>query len=117
MILPEFVFIKNKEIERLKLILYTRPPFTVCRAVEFETAKQKEDFVIKHNLLNAAVNVPGYHILLCKYGTIHGVRESPILGHHVTKEDLIILEKLKEFYEAERIKGNETRLKKYEIGK
>lgn len=111
--LPDFVFIKNKKIEGLKLILYTREPFTVCRAIEFETEKQKEDFVIKHNLLNAAVNVPGYNILLCKYGDIGDVRDAPVLGHHVTKEDLIILEKLKAFYEAERIKGNETRLKKY----
>lgn len=113
MILPDFVFIKNKEIEGLKLILYTQHPYTICRAIVFENTKQKEDFVIKYNLLNAAVTVPGYHILLCIYGTITNVHEIPVLGHNVTKDELIILEKLKYFYESERIKGNESRLKKY----
>lgn len=111
--LPEFVFINSKDLAGGEYILSTRPPYYVLRAYRFEDPQSFENFIVKNNILNDCVEVPGYNILVAYIGTIEQVSLSPILGHNVPRELINNFTNLLNFYEKERIKGNESRLKKY----
>lgn len=113
MTLPNLVFIHSKEVTGGELILFTKDPHFVFRVYKFESYKAKEEFAIKHNVVLDAEHVPGYNILICYVGTIENIREKVVLGHLVPAHAKEILKDTIEFYEKERIKGNETRLKKY----
>lgn len=111
--LPEFVFISSKEITGGELILQTINPYPVFRVYKFEESRSLENFMIKYNLLNASIKIPGFNIIICLMGNIDFISENPVLGHNVQNEILHNLNNLSAYYEKERIRGNETRLKKY----
>lgn len=111
MLLPECVFISNKLFG--ELLLHTRPPYHLGRVQKFEDEHSFENFIKKYNLLNACCVCTGYRIIIYAVGTIENVTENPILGHSIKAETLSALNKLTTFYETERIKGNESRLKKF----
>lgn len=115
--LPKIVFINSKEIVGGELMLCTEKPYILIRAYKFESSKKLEGFLIKYNLLEYALDVPGYNILLCHVGQLASPANGPLLGlgkKHIDPELTITLKDALNFYEENRIKGNETRLKKFE---
>jgi hypothetical protein len=113
MILPELVFINSKELPGGELILSTVAPYNIARVYKFNDAKALENFAIKYNVVLDAAHVIGYYILICFVGNIEKVSEAPILGHNINAKAKEFLKTATIFYEKERIKGNETRLKRY----
>jgi hypothetical protein len=111
--LPESVFISNKDLPGGELLLNTKTPFNIARVYKFEDGTSMENFIKKNNLLNSCGICHGYRILVCYIGTISGISEGVTLGHLVNAEDLETIKKLTEFYEENRIKGNESRFKKF----
>jgi len=113
--LPEFIFLSSKEFKGFDLILKTREPYEVFRAFKFENGTDLENFVKKYNLLNDCIIMDDYYILIAYIGDIAGVNSNylPLLGHNVALSTKHTFAEIKQFYNEERIKGNETRLKKY----
>lgn len=111
--LPELVFVNSKELPGGEVILHTLSPYMAARVFKFESGDAMEDFIKKHNLFGNSVHVPGYNILICYVGTIHNISEKVMLGHNVPSEAKQFLQTATEFYEKERIEGNESRQKKY----
>lgn len=114
--LPEHFFIVSQQLTGGELIICARKPYQISRVYRFEDPKAMENFIIKYNLLNAVAKVEGFNILICYVGTIEDAQTAPVLGHNVPETFLTRINALKTFYEEERIKGNETRLKKYREG-
>lgn len=114
--LPEFVFIQSKELASGELILCTRKPYVLIRAYRFEDNKGLEYFLKKYNLLDFAQPAPGYNILLCHVGHLSNPASGPLIGMGLKFTEPELITTIKDaiiFYEENRIKGNETRLKKY----
>ena len=111
--LPECLFISNKDLPGGELLLRTRPPYRIARAYKFEDERAMENFIIKNNLLGSCCITTGFRILICYVGTIEGINENPALVSTVTTDFLTTLNTLTTFYEKNRIKGNETRFKKF----
>lgn len=111
MLLPELVFIQHKDLKRTELILRTRPPYEVARAILFKSEQELDDYIIKHNLHGSHAAIPGYWIILCYLGTIENINEKIVLGHLVPGTALETLKKMGNFYLENRVKGNESRLK------
>lgn len=107
------VFINSNQLPGGELILSTTVPYYIARVYKFNDAKAMENFAIKYNVILDAEHVPGYNILICYVGNIEFVTEAPILGHNINQTAKEFLKKVISFYEKERIKGNETRLKRY----
>jgi len=111
--LSEIVFIKDKELPGGEVLLCTKSPFNIGRAFRFEHPEHLNNFLLKYNLNGSVGTIPGYNIIICHIGNIYGINENVILGHNVTPTTLTTLQNMAFYYEKERIKGNETRLKIY----
>lgn len=111
--MPEIVFISNKELTGTDYILHTGGNQEVFRAFKFLEAEDMEDFLKKYNLLNDCAIVDGYNILICYVGTLAKFSTAPTLGHNIPEATKNLFNNIKSFYEIERIKGNETRNKKF----
>ena len=111
--LPGFVFLKGEIFHGSELILHTVEPYPIFRVYQFHSDNEMESFIIKYNLLNGCTQIPGYNIALCYVGTLDNVNEVPVLGHSIPKEIKSVQQPLADYYETERITGNESRQKKY----
>ncbi len=111
--LPEFVFISSKELNDIEFIMHTYYPCLLARAYKFEQTKAMENFVIKHNIFQKSFVCENFNILVCLHGSIEQATTEPIKGHLIHANELSILHNALKFYEKERIKGNESRLKKF----
>jgi hypothetical protein len=112
--LPEFVCLNSKSFKGYEYILSTSQPFSLFRVYQFNDYRDLEGLQVKYNLLNNCLRIPNYNILLVYFGTLETVREAPVLGHLVDQSVKNQFENLLEFYDKERINGNESRFKKYE---
>lgn len=111
--LPATVFVNSKLLLQGEFILATVAPYYLARVFKFESPDEMERFVIKYNILSECEAVPGYTILICFTGNIDQTNNLPVLGHNVPKDAKQFLKQATEFYYEERIKGNETRQKKF----
>ena len=112
--LPDFVFIQNKELPAGgELLLYTKPPYDLFRVYKFEDSRGETNFINKNNLLNSCVQFDEYRIAICYIGTIQAFSEDIITEQGVPAQTLNLLPNLSKYYEKERIRGNESRLKKF----
>jgi hypothetical protein len=109
----QFEFFKPTEAPGLEFIRARTDPFGVFRAFKFENEKALEAFIVKYNILNDCVFVDHYNILICYVGTVNRFSTAPVLGHNVPQNIKASFPELKSFYEKKRIKGNETRNKKF----
>ena len=111
--LPTCVFLESKEIPGFNLILCTEAPYNVGRPFRFDNDYDEQVFLKKYNLEDRCVIVPLYRIVLVWVGTIDDISDPAPAGSAVTLQHMQDLNKMLSFYEKERIKGNESRLKKY----
>lgn len=109
----DFVFSSSKGVDGLEFILKTTNPNEIFRVFKFESTEDFENFIKKYNLLNDCVIIDGCKILIAQTGQLPEFNKLPILGHNIKPSTKNIFPNLKRFYEEERIKGNETRLKKF----
>lgn len=110
---PNFLFISCKELTGADYILTTEKPYNIFKVLKFEDNNSFENYIKKYNLLNDCITIDGYNILISFVGDIENFSTVPVLGHNITEQTKKTFEPLKTFYEKERLKGNETRLKKY----
>lgn len=107
------MFTTTLEFPGVEFIMYDNEPFRTFRAYKFENAEALEAFVKKYNLLNDCVLMENFYILLSYMGPFQKLSSVPVLGHNVPPPAKELFNELKAFYEQSRIKGNETRFKKF----
>ncbi len=104
---PEFLFCEAKEIPGAGLIICTDYPFYVAKVFRFETDEQLRIFANKYDIFRSSGKVDFYRILICAVGTISDFGDTPKMIQRPIFNDMA------KFYENEKVKGNETRLKRY----
>lgn len=114
--LPEFVFVTSKDLPGGELLLQTTPPYSAFRAFKFDNERDMETFIRNTNIFGVCGTVTGYNILVCHVGTIDGIQAKVTPGHLLSSGDKNSTNQATFFYEQNRIKGNESRLKKYATG-
>lgn len=109
MMLPKFVFINSPEFPGIEFILCTNPPFYIYRVYQFHSKEDLEKFSLKHTIF-ANFTSEGYNIILTSAGHLENFQLTP------PRENIPLeyqIPGLKLWYFDNRIKGNETRMKKY----
>ncbi|MCU7548142.1 hypothetical protein OCK74_03410 [Chitinophagaceae bacterium LB-8] len=110
-----FAFIKHPAITGNALIKNVEYPFNLYRVYTFEDQKAFENFIRKYNLSNSCAIVDDYFIVISFIGTINDLKEKPVDGKTIDETVLQSFAAVKQFYQQNRLKGNESRLKKYKI--
>lgn len=111
--LPTCVFLDSKEIPGHNLVLCTEAPYNIGRPFRFENDHDLQVFLNKYKLEERCAIVADYRIILVWVGTVDDISDPVPAGNFVTVQHMQDLNKMLLFYEKERIKGNESRLKKY----
>lgn len=113
MAVPQFAFIKHPQFTGTALIQGTDFPFPVFRVYAFEQERHMHHFIHKHKLENACAIPDEYNIAVCYIGNINQLEAIP-LPAEVTEEGVLNqFSAVKNFYQQNRIKGNESRMKKF----
>lgn len=107
------MFTNSIEFPGIEFITHDDEPFNAFRAYKFDNAEAFENFIKKYNLLNDCVVIDNYFIVIPYMGTMQKIPPVPVLGHNVPQDAKQLFEPLKAYYEENRIKGNETRFKKF----
>lgn len=112
MTLPKYVFLNSPEFPGIEFILSTKSPFNIYRIYQFHSKDDMEIFCSKHTIFGNFTN-EGYNIVFASAGTLTNFNLKPV----DKLQDPVVLEyqmpELKQWYFDNRIKGNETRMKKY----
>lgn len=113
---PDFFYMENKAINSgAGLIMATATGLPIFKIFKFETPELMARFLDKYQLQGIAAIVPGYRIVLAYIGDLSDLKDTPVISGGKFNWNNNFLNEMISFYESEKIKGSESRNKRYRI--
>jgi hypothetical protein len=104
------------QADKLELVLHTASePFFIFEAFKFNSNKEMKEFIIRNNVLDDSIRVPGFNIIICCRGSlVFGVSERPYMGGKETKSIQLLLNPVLNFYLTTKILKNERYFQRWQ---
>ncbi|SHN42200.1 hypothetical protein [Chitinophaga sp. CF418] len=110
----DFLYCENKDkLPGSGVILSAHPPYNIGKIYRFESSESLDIFETKHQVKGLHTRIHPYNIIVVYIGTIDKILNTIPPARLLTIEIVKELKQMAIFYEREKIKGNETRLKRY----